>query len=115
MTAKVVHCRKERYDVYIGRSIHRMHFGNPFSHLSFGLGWIKVASRAEAISRFRTWLDGTTDTDVEPERRLWILKQIPSLTGKVLGCFCRPSACHGDVLIERNCNNRQSQLPGFTC
>ena len=25
---------------------------------------------------------------------------IPELNGKVLGCWCKPSACHGDILIK---------------
>jgi hypothetical protein len=25
---------------------------------------------------------------------------LPELKGKVLGCWCAPSACHGDVLMR---------------
>ena len=26
-------------------------------------------------------------------------RQLLELDGKVLGCFCKPQACHGDILI----------------
>lgn len=30
-----------------------------------------------------------------------LIKQIPlELRGKTLGCWCKPDACHGDVLAE---------------
>jgi hypothetical protein len=29
-----------------------------------------------------------------------LLKQIPELKDKVLGCWCKPLPCHGDVLAE---------------
>jgi hypothetical protein len=110
----VVHHTKDPYDVFIGRRDTKFHYGNPFTHLTYGLGSRKVASRKEAIVRFRSWLNGTTDTDLEQERRQWILDNIPY--GKTLGCFCKPLACHGDVLAEyerRDSNDFQSQLPGF--
>jgi hypothetical protein len=25
---------------------------------------------------------------------------LPTLKGKTLGCWCKPEACHGDVLVE---------------
>jgi hypothetical protein len=28
------------------------------------------------------------------------LRKIEELKGKVLGCFCKPNACHGDVIKE---------------
>ncbi len=59
-----------------------------------------VGSRAEAIQAFRDWLAGVTYQEIEPERRQAILNAIPSLKGKVLGCWCAPLACHGDVLAE---------------
>lgn len=29
----------------------------------------------------------------------WLVNRIPELRGKVLGCWCRPGLCHGDVII----------------
>ena len=82
----VVHCKKETYDVYIGRpSI----WGNPFSHLP-GKGDILVDSREDAIDLYEMWIRGS------PELR----SQLSTLDGKVLGCWCAPLCCHGDVLLK---------------
>lgn len=84
---RVVHCKREAYDVYIGRpSI----WGNPFSHLDGTLAKFKVASREEAVAKFREWVQQ------QPE----LMARLPELRGKVLGCWCSPKACHGDVLAE---------------
>lgn len=75
------------YDVYIGRgSI----FGNPFSHMDNTKAQYKVETREEAIDKYREWIL------TQPQ----ILSKLPELEGKVLGCFCKPRACHGDVLVE---------------
>lgn len=84
---RVVHCKREQHDVYIGRpSI----WGNPFSHKAGTLAQFQVSSREEAISKYREWLMQ------QPE----LLKKVHELKGKTLGCWCKPAACHGDVLAE---------------
>lgn len=84
---KVVHCKKEPYDIYIGRpSI----WGNPFSHLPNTLATYRVKDRKEAITRYKEWL-------LQNEE---LLKRLPELKGKVLACWCKPQACHGDILLE---------------
>lgn len=86
---KVVHCKKEPFDVYIGRpSI----WGNPFSHKNGTLAKYKVATREEAISRYKDWI-------LNGEGK-YLLKHLPELKGKVLGCWCSPLPCHGNILIE---------------
>lgn len=81
MTARVVHSRKEPYDVYVGRP---SKWGNPFV-----LG--RDGTREEVVAKYREWL-----TQQRPD----LAGQIGELRGKVLGCFCAPLACHGDVLLE---------------
>lgn len=76
----VVHCKRDRYDVYIGRP---SKWGNPFA-----IG--RDGTREEVIDKYRTWLLG------QPE----LLAALPELKGKVLGCWCAPQACHGDVLAK---------------
>lgn len=76
----VVHCKKQRYDVYIGRP---SKWGNPFV-----IG--KDGSRADVIAKYREYVLGRKD----------LMQDIGELKGKVLGCWCSPSACHGDVLAE---------------
>lgn len=77
----VVHCKKESFDVYIGRP---SKWGNPFSIGHYG-------TRDEVIARYRRYLD------TKPEL---IRDAKKELRDKVLGCWCAPKACHGDVLAE---------------
>jgi hypothetical protein len=77
---RVVHCKKEPYDVYIGRP---SKWGNPFK-----IG--KDGTREEVIEKYREYILS------KPE----LLKDLSELKGKILGCWCKPKACHGDVLVE---------------
>lgn len=83
----VVHCKKEPYDVYIGRG---SKWGNPFSHNPRSQAKYIVATREDAIQKYREWIM------TQPE----LLASLHELKGKVLGCWCRPKSCHGDVLVE---------------
>jgi hypothetical protein len=95
----VVHCQRAAYDVYIGRGNGSI-FGNPFTHKEGTQAAVVVGSREEAIQAFRDWLAGVAYQEIEPDRRQAILDAIPTLKGKVLGCWCAPLTCHGDVLAE---------------
>lgn len=82
---KVVHLKKDKYDVYIGRpSI----WGNPYSHKKETMAEYKVSSRKEAIEKYEKYLLSS------PE----LMGKLVELKFKVLGCWCKPSSCHGDVL-----------------
>ena len=85
--SRVVHCRKANFDVYIGRP---SKWGNPFSHLPNTLARYRVATREEAIARYEEWLRRQPD----------LMADLKELKGKVLGCWCAPLACHGDVLVR---------------
>jgi len=78
---KVVHCKRSPYDVYIGRP---GPFGNPFE-----IG--KDGTREEVVEKYAEWVL------TQPEL-LAIIKT--ELKGKVLGCWCAPQLCHGDILKE---------------
>jgi hypothetical protein len=95
---KVVHCKKESYDVYIGRP---SKFGNMFSHKEGTLAKFKVASRKEAIKKFREYLLSLDKNELNT-----ILNE---LKGKTLGCWCKPKLCHGDVYVEL-INNLEKNL-----
>jgi hypothetical protein len=83
-----VHCKKEKYDVYIGRP---SKWGNPFTHLKYlPRDLTKVKTRAEAVAAYAEWILH------QPE----LIVALPELRGKTLGCWCAPSACHGDVLLK---------------
>ena len=94
----VVHCKRAEYDIYIGRGVDPRtgepgRWGNPFSHRPSGaLGVTRVASRDEAIERYRRWLwERIKAGEVD-------LAALASLHGKALGCWCAPQPCHGEVL-----------------
>lgn len=99
---KVVKIKKPKnYDVYIGRSIGcDMDFGNPFSHIKGSLAEVIVKTREESIQAFEDWLNGIDYLDLNPDKRKYILSNLPKLKDKVLGCFCKPQKCHGDILAN---------------
>ena len=77
---RVVNRRHEPYDVYIGRpSV----WGNPYK-----IG--RDGSREEVIAKYREYIIGQIEGGLSLE----------PLRGKVMGCYCKPDACHGDVLME---------------
>lgn len=75
----VVH-KREPHDVYIGRPTI---WGNPFM-----LG--RDGTREEVIHLYCEWL--------RTQRKDLVARARRELRGKVLGCWCKPLACHGDVL-----------------
>jgi len=74
---RVVNGQLEEFDVYIGRP-------SPYARFS-------VASRDEAVARFREWFLSQPNLVARARREL---------KGKTLGCWCKPAACHGDVIAE---------------
>lgn len=76
----VVHCEKDRFNIYIGRP---SKWGNPFI-----IG--RDGTRKEVIDKYRIWILD------QPE----LIKALPELKGKILGCWCKPNSCHGDVLSD---------------
>lgn len=74
--------RQEKYDVYIGRG---SGWGNPYV---IGID----GDRDEVIRKFQYDFDrGYLKSSKE---------QLLKLRGKILGCHCKPAACHGDVLAN---------------
>lgn len=78
---RVVHCKKDKYDVYIGRP---GPWGNPFE-----IG--KDGDREEVVQKYAEWLLA------QPEL---VEKAKQELKDKVLGCWCAPKLCHGDILSQ---------------
>jgi len=94
MKTRVVHCKEEPCDVYIGRKNGTQeHYGNPFPISRY-------CDREMSINNFRMWIKGIDFQDILPYRRKWILDNLGKLRGKTLGCWCHPEKCHGDVYIE---------------
>jgi len=72
--------RVSDYDIRIDRA---SKWGNKF-HIG------DDGTREEVIQKYKDWIMG------QPH----LLKEIPTLQGKRLGCWCAPNTCHGDVLVE---------------
>ena len=100
MQTVVVNIYEEQFDAYIGRAGRGEdgYFGNPFR-----MG--NRISREQAVKSFQKYFTGRGEDgyfgnpfrmgqDSEFKRRVLALK------GKRLGCFCKPKACHGDVIAD---------------
>ena len=87
----IVHCNKQSYDVYIGRP---SKWGNPYTHIAdkHTLAKFIVPTRDEAIMKYLEWI-----TKGEGKH---LMKDLHELKGKVLGCWCKPKSCHGEVLYK---------------
>jgi len=76
-----VHCKRLPYDVYIGRP---SKWGNPFL---IGID----GTREEVVRQYNDWI--MTQHELVRDAKV-------ELKGKILGCWCSPLACHGDILVE---------------
>lgn len=78
--------RGEDYEVYIGRAGNGKdgYFGNPFNE----------GTRTYKLKMFEQYLKDRINNDEE------FRENVKSLNGKVLGCFCSPKPCHGDILLK---------------
>jgi hypothetical protein len=82
-------------------------WGNRFTHrpeLAGGAhGLILVESRSTAVRAYDSWLHN-------PDQAELLRLARETLQGKVLGCWCKPRACHGDVLA-RVANEAAAEAP----
>jgi len=91
MPAKVVHCKREPYDLLIDRTTL---FGNPFR---IGVD----GTRKEVVLKHRHWITGVFGPDViRGYDRRKVREEIVKRPNEVFGCWCAPRACHGDSLLE---------------
>jgi hypothetical protein len=103
MKTKVVHCMRDKYDIYVGRGKgERGKFGNPYTHKKEPgtLAQYVVNTKEEAIDKYREYILSRPD----------LLDALEELKGKILGCWCtqkgpidhtnKPYVCHGQVLCE---------------
>jgi len=85
VTGKVVHCKKEKFDVYIGRNKDGLgEWGNPFPLLDPK----DDKARDEVYRQYCEWVLQ------QPK----LMNNLHTLRGKTLGCWCAPRLCHGDFL-----------------
>jgi hypothetical protein len=76
----VVHCKRESYDVYVGRP---SKWGNPIPLL-------REEDRETVLEKYKQYLLNNDE----------LLLSLHELKGKRLGCWCAPKKCHADVLAE---------------
>lgn len=94
-----LHRQQPREAVNVGRP---SPLGNPFSHLEGTRAAYRVASRKEAVDRYRDWL-----------RQAWLRGDRAVVTALadlaahyrregrlVLGCWCAPQPCHAHHLAR---------------
>lgn len=74
--------RRDSSYVYIGRG---SSFGNPFPLSSY--------SREESIAKYEKYFK-------EKLKNIDFRDEVLQLQGKTLVCFCKPLACHGDVILN---------------
>ena len=80
MKTKVVNLKESEYTIFIGRP---SKWGNPFK-----IG--KDGTRKEVLEKYRQYL----------LNHKLLMEDILSLDGEILGCYCKPKPCHGDIIVE---------------
>jgi hypothetical protein len=85
---KVVHCCKEKFDIYIGRWNPKFPFNRKRAN-PFKIGQ-DDGNRDDVVKKYEVWIRNSPD----------LLRALPELKDKTLGCWCSPHACHGYVLIN---------------
>ena len=86
---RIVNMKHEPYDIYIGRG---SKWGCPYTVIKDRPTLAKeiVETKEEALEKYKAYVLAS------PE----LMNSLDELEGKVLGCFCKPEKCHGDILLE---------------
>jgi hypothetical protein len=77
---RLVNVKTSQYDVFVGRP---SKWGNPFVVDRDG-------TREQVIRMYEVHLRHSPK----------LIAALPELVGKVLGCYCAPLPCHGEVLLR---------------
>lgn len=77
-------------DVYIGRKMTMGGWNLPQSKWANPFPVKKEAERADALRKYEEWIR------TQPQ----LMASLEELHGKRLGCWCKPKACHGDILVR---------------
>ena len=86
---RMVNRRRPYFDIYIGRELYypnarfsQSKWANPFR--------VKIYGRKKSLELYEKHIRNTP--------RLW--NALDELEGKILGDWCKPKPCHGDILIK---------------
>ena len=94
----------ENNNFYIGRSKEGNPLGNPFTYdnVKSNLAKLTFKTRDEAIKAYEAYFDKMYGVDEELTKAFdEIYEHYKNGEDIYLQCFCKPKACHGDVIAER--------------
>ena len=105
----VYNCHNEDYtskknNFYIGRSKNGNPLGNPFTHngVRTSLAKLSFKTREEAIAAYEKYFDRMYGVDEDLTKAFdEIYEHYKNGEDVYLQCFCKPNACHGDVIADR--------------
>lgn len=95
----VVHCKKDEFDVYVGRGQNQAHFQDT----EIGTrGWLGNPHTLEDMTRSDSIMAFASDFHevLFIEQQQEYIDAVTSLCGSTLGCWCKPKPCHGDVIAH---------------
>lgn len=93
----------EPNNFYIGRSKSGNPLGNPFTHngVRTSIAKLSFKTREEAIEAFRRYFKEEYGKDPAITKAFdEIYEHYKNGEDVYLQCFCKPNACHGDVIAE---------------
>jgi hypothetical protein len=89
---------EDKNNVYIARAgvvfVDKVRFPKNSSKFANPYKIGKDGTRDEVIAKYKTYMLEKVESDSSLKEELLEMK------GKTLGCWCKPDACHGDVLLE---------------
>ncbi len=95
---RVVNVKHDKFDEYIGRAVRARKGGFYGYSQSLWANPFKIGpdgTRQKCLDRYEDWIRITLSVR-DPNFK----KSLLALDGKVLGCWCKPKACHGDILVK---------------
>jgi hypothetical protein len=98
MVMKVVHIKKANYSIYIGRAGNGENgfWGNPIKVNAVCSKCKQLhETRGSTLACYETYLRTKLETSSVFKLRFMALD-----ADDVLGCFCSPEPCHGDIMIK---------------
>lgn len=84
---RVVHCKREPFTHYIGRP----HADFPGRAIGLGNPFPVQIGREKCIAQYEQW--ARTNPRIKA-----LIVSLPE--DAVLGCWCAPKPCHGDVIVK---------------
>jgi hypothetical protein len=87
MKPVVINKYKESGGIYIGRG---SYWGNPYP-INNEIG----DTREVVIARYKDHL-----RELYKQDKVRFMSELEKLSGNKLSCFCKPKACHGDIIVE---------------